>query len=145
MNNPHVPKVVLLPDVFIHGVFARTEKDVLTFWRDGRYRVIVSRPLLSCYLRLLRDLGLEDPLLRSWLRWFTAPEKAQFVSTGPLSGTGWWDMAMDASRAGNADFIVVGTPIWSAPDAIPQRANWVSVTEFLECVAVSPAREAFPV
>ena len=72
-------RVVLAPDLLIAALFVAKARAVLNEWRDGRIRPVLNRELLFVYLRLLREIGLNEKLLQDWTAWFTNPEKVFFV------------------------------------------------------------------
>jgi len=51
-------KVVVDTNVFVSGVFWKgPPHKVLQAWESGRFRMVVSRPILEEYLRVLVDLA----------------------------------------------------------------------------------------
>jgi len=77
------PRVVLGPDVILAALFDAKARAILNEWRDGRIEPVLNRELLFIYLRLLRDVGINEKLLKHWTAWFTNPEKVLFLDAAP--------------------------------------------------------------
>jgi hypothetical protein len=118
--------IVVAPEVLAKSFLLDEYRELLVQWRDGTIRLVVTRDLLVCYLRLLKRLGLPEAQLRQWSAWFTAPEKAVFLPQA-IGGTGCGrDILRDAVIRGKASSVVCGMPVESA-DGVP----WITVSEFL--------------
>ncbi len=74
-----VPRAVLGMDVLARSFFDPQCLRVLQLWRDGQIRLLMTRPLLAQYIRILSRLNIPQELLRQWIWWFTTPEKVEVV------------------------------------------------------------------
>lgn len=74
-------KVILTPELVGRSFSQQDCLELLQAWRDGALILVVNRPLLLRYLKLLKRLNVPQEQIRRWLWWFTSPEKAMFVET----------------------------------------------------------------
>jgi hypothetical protein len=126
--------VVILPEVLAKSFFDADCKALLNWWRDGVIRPVLNHELLVLYARVLRDLGVADTVIRRWLLWFTAEDKATYIRIDRQPLTGWYDIAVDAAQSGGATSIVTYTPIWLPPYAeiaMPEGISLIRVTQYL--------------
>ena len=95
----------------------------------------------------LDRMGLEEPMLRGWGAWLTAPERSLFVSgtmdgvdgmdKGGQNGQRWTELYHQAARLGEAKLVVTGAPrpdaaptdeapglLWLTPAAFLKQAGW---------------------
>lgn len=74
-------EAVIEPEVLAFS-FSRPDcQRVLECWRDGRFRIVVTRDMLRRYINLLSCLGASEPILKKWILWFTHPEKSRFIES----------------------------------------------------------------
>jgi hypothetical protein len=120
-------KVVFAPDLVGRAMFEANAAGVFQLWRQGRLRPVVNRALLARYLRVLRVLGLAEPLLRRWGWWFTAAPWALYTAGGPDESLPLLDLCLEAARQNAAQYIVHGGLIIPSPGAPP----WLAAADFL--------------
>lgn len=74
-------KVILTPELVGRSFVQRDCLELLQAWRDGELILVVNRPLLLRYLKLLKRLNVPQEQIRRWLWWFTSPERTMHVET----------------------------------------------------------------
>ncbi len=97
---------ILALDLLLHGFHDPACKSVLELWRDGAIRLVVTKDLLSLYLRALRGLGLTEVILRRWVIWFTARGKCLFLRDASPEIKGYRSILEDASRRGKTCLLI---------------------------------------
>ena len=125
--------VVVAPDIVGKGLLAPRCRSVLERWRDGGVRPVVTVALLRVYLRLLRRLGVSDPILLRWLLWFTAEDKSTFLHGSADGPTALFEILCDAAVRGHADVILSshGPPERAANLGTPNNVRWILVRDFV--------------
>ncbi len=121
------PRVVLAPDVIGKGFLTPACRTVLERWRDGGIRPVVTRDLLRVYLRLLRDLGVPDPILRRWVLWFSAEGKSAFLDELGPDTASILEILYDATVRGQAGVILSTHEQPNGAEGPP----WMLVDDFL--------------
>jgi len=127
-------KVVLAPDVLARSFFDPACWRVLTLWRDGRIRPVVTRELLGEYARLLRNLGFPLAILRQWVLWFTHAEKSVYLEPQSSPSDASPDPCARAAQLGEAVLVIsaaVKPPPQNAPPSEWQTVRRVTPAQYL--------------
>ncbi len=98
--------VVLTPDVLAKAFHVPECKSVLESWRDGHIRLALNHELLAQYARVLRGLRIPDPIIRRWLVWFTAQDKAEFLQKQDQPVTGKPQILTDILARTRVDLVI---------------------------------------
>jgi hypothetical protein len=126
-------RVVLTPDVVGRALLDVDHAGVLRLWRDARIRPVLNRPLLLRYLRLLRQLGLGDRLLRHWTWWFTGSSKVEFLAGSELDIAGLPEICVTLARESGAVCVLHGSTLEPPGGEVP----WLTGHAFLHSVATA--------
>jgi hypothetical protein len=123
------PKVVLTPDLVGRSLFAPEPAAVLHLWRDRRIRPVLNRTLLLRYMKLLRQLGLDDRLLKRWAWWFNSNTRTTFLDDADSPATITVpELCADLARQSQAVCIIHGASIVPPPSDI----HWLIAAAFQE-------------
>jgi hypothetical protein len=134
-GNPNPPAVVLAPDLVGRSLFEPQPAAVLQLWRDRRIRPVLNRSLLLRYIKLLRQLGLDDRLLKRWAWWFNSNMRTVFLDDpqviGPVAVP---ELCASLARQSQAVCVIHGASI--APP--PGDVEWLTAGAFQERFERSP-------
>jgi hypothetical protein len=127
--------VVLSPDLVGRSFFDAQHAAVLHLWRERQIRPALNRSLLLRYMKLLRQLGLDDRLLKRWAWWFNSTTRTAFleetqVTTAPLTVP---DLCTAVARQSQAVCVIHGASIVPPVSEIA----WFTATAFQEKYAPS--------
>jgi hypothetical protein len=105
--------VVLSPDLVGRSLFDAQHAAVLRLWRERKIRPALNRSLLLRYMKLFRQLGLDDRLLKRWAWWFNATPRTAFledtqVTTAPLTVP---NLCTEVARQSQAVCVIHGASI----------------------------------
>ena len=129
-------RIVMTPDVLAKSFLDTNERTggacrgVLELWRDGRIQLVVTRPLLFMYLRVLRGLGVPDKQLRRWLLWFTEPERTVALLDPEAGALRYDDVTRDAASRGTAACVVC-TRTGTTTGCLAGQVPYVTASDFL--------------
>lgn len=135
-NEKAALRIVMTPDVLAKSFLDTNERTggacrgVLELWRDGRIQLVVTRPLLFMYLRVLRGLGVPDKQLRRWLLWFTEPERTVALLDPEAGALRYDDVTRDAASRGAAS-CVVSARAGTIVAAMSEGVECISAGEFV--------------
>lgn len=101
--------MVMDPLLFLEGVTDPGKRGSLEAWRDGRYRIVLTRRMMAHLLGLLRGTGLSEALLRRWAIWLTDPVRVVLLTDG-IQGRSLREEYVDAARRGGAAAILTSRP-----------------------------------
>ena len=82
---PDASLAVLDPAIFLRGICAPRISNPLSNWRDGKFRLVLTRRMLRHLLGLLRDIGLSKASLERWAIWLSHNEKVILLPDGDPS------------------------------------------------------------
>jgi hypothetical protein len=120
---------VLSPDLVGRSLFDAQHAAVLRLWRDRQIRPALNRSLLLCYMRLLRQLGLDDRLLKRWAWWFNSTTQTAFLEdtqlTAPVTVPA---LCTDVARRSQALCVIHGASVAPPPCDVP----WLTAAAFQE-------------
>jgi hypothetical protein len=79
-------KLVIDPGVIAREIISHEERPLLTAWRDGHIKPVITRRILSHTLGLLNQIGISQDTLQLWALWLTHRSKVHILrdSDGPL-------------------------------------------------------------
>lgn len=121
------PCVVLAPELIAKSFLVEEYRGLLERWRDGAFRLAVTRDLLVRYLLILRKLGIPDGQLRHWSAWFTATEKSLFLPEPGSPEADTRTLLQEAAlRSGASSIVVARLPDEAARGGV----RWVTVEVF---------------
>ena len=105
MNSSNPKKVVLSPEIVVLGILNAKCRQVLTLWKRGLIRPIVSPYLLVVYGKLFTQMGFSHALIREWLIWFSRslidPSESKYEPCETLD-----DVLIQAMVVGEAESVV---------------------------------------
>jgi len=125
--------VVLAPDLVGRACLDPTASEVLVLWRNGQVRPVLNRSLVVRYLRVLRQLGLSEELVRRWAWWFGSGRKVLLLEPD-APGPSVIELCEMLARAAGAPWIIHAGSAETIPagDGIDQGVGrWVVVNDFL--------------
>jgi hypothetical protein len=133
MTGEPPPVTVFTVELLLRAFADADSAKVLQLWRDGKIRPALNRSLLLRYLRVLRELGLPDRLLRWWAVWLSSPDKVQYVSTEPSGDADWATHYVHVAQTAGAKQIIQGTPGGGGcgAEGCTDSIKWMSAAEFL--------------
>ncbi|MFT4586931.1 MAG: hypothetical protein ACI9VS_003209 [Candidatus Binatia bacterium] len=132
MNDPDRPAelVVLAPDLLARSFFDPDCFRVLELWRSRRIRPVVNRDLLLRCLKLLRELGLSENLVRRWLWWFTAQTKTLYLADEKAAAETGRELCSSIAIAANVRCVICSDERTRDTAGASASAAWMSATEF---------------
>jgi hypothetical protein len=123
------PVVVLSPDLVGRSLFDAQSAAVLRLWRDRRIRPALNRSLLLRYMRLLRNLGLDDHLLKRWAWWFNANTRTAFPNDAQITpGITVPELCVNLARQSHAVCVIHAASVVPRPGDVV----WLTAAEFQE-------------
>ena len=80
-------EVVIDPCVIVKEMMDPESRPVLSAWRQGKIRPVVTRRILNHTLGLLRLLGLSRELLELWALWLTHRDRIRVLTLDDTSAS----------------------------------------------------------
>lgn len=120
-------RVVLTPELIGRALHEQEPATILAHWRDRRLVLVLNRPLLIRYLRVLGRLGLHARLVRRWGWWFTASSRTLFTIDPNLENLPFKELCSGLARKHSPCRVVHGA--LSVPPSGDQ--NWIGIDDFI--------------
>ncbi|HIG31142.1 MAG TPA: hypothetical protein EYQ50_26405 [Verrucomicrobiales bacterium] len=121
-------RVVLTPELVGRSLVQQDCLAVLQTWRDRKMILVVNRPLLLSYLKLLKSLGVPVEQNRRWLWWFTSSEKVVYSETQTEENQSGFQLCQSLQQNSNAEMIVCSNEYFQTFNETLD--NWVPVSRF---------------